>query len=284
MEAIKKNIAALKKELDGANETVETNETKAKQENLRADHLFDEVRDLEKKLIQMEHDFETIKTTFDTSSAELEQCEKQFTKAEQDRTMLTKRVQEIEEQLQKKEELRDSATIKLVRASELADDAKRMCKVLEERSKADEERTEKLTSDLKDARLIAEDADTKSEEAQTKLQLVEEELESAEERVKTSEAKIVEREDELFIVKNIVKSLEVSEQKANRRVEEFKLELKNLKMMLKMAEKRAVHAERTVKQLMREVDRKEDELREEKEKYRAMCDDLDLTYAEMTGF
>lgn len=54
--------------------------------------------------------------------------------------------------------------------------------------------------------------------------------------------------------------------------------------MLKMAEKRAVHAERTVKQLMREVDRKEDELREEKEKYRAMCDDLDLTYAEMTGF
>lgn len=80
MEAIKKNIAALKKELDGANETVETNETKAKQENLRADHLFDEVRDLEKKLIQMEHDFETIKTTFDTSSAELEQCEKQFTK------------------------------------------------------------------------------------------------------------------------------------------------------------------------------------------------------------
>jgi hypothetical protein len=67
---------------------------------------------------------------------------------------------------------------------------------------------------------------------------VEEELEAAEERVKTSEAyvdllkhilrtsfflfiekshcsKIVEREDELFIVQNIVKSLEVSEEKVS---------------------------------------------------------------------
>ena len=38
---------------------------------------------------------------------------------------MTKRVQEIEATLQKKEELRASATIKLIRASELADDAKR---------------------------------------------------------------------------------------------------------------------------------------------------------------
>lgn len=42
--------------------------------------------------------------------------------------------------------------------------------------------------ELKDARLIAEDADAKSEEISKKLALVEEELEGAEERVKTSEA------------------------------------------------------------------------------------------------
>ena len=44
---------------------------------------------------------------------------------------------------------------------------------------------------------------------------------------------------------------------ANRRVEEFKLELKNLKQLLKEAEKRAIQAERTVKALLREVDKKE---------------------------
>lgn len=46
----------------------------------------------------------------------------------------------------------------------------------------------KLTEELKDARLIAEDADSKSDEIARKLQFVEEELEAAEERVKTSEA------------------------------------------------------------------------------------------------
>ncbi|XP_015591172.1 tropomyosin-2 [Cephus cinctus] len=284
MEAIKKKIAALKLEMDAANEKVEVNETKAKQENMRADKLYDEVRDLQKKLAQLERDYDITSTNLEQSTKDLEQCEKSYTKAEQDRTTLTRKVQEIEANLHKKEDLRLSAQQKLGRASELADDARRMCKVLEDRSRLDEERMEKLMSELKDARLIAEDADAKSDEIARKLQFVEEELEAAEERVKTSEAKIVEREDELFIVQNIVKSLEVSEEKANQRVEDFKVQLKSLKVKLKAAEKRAITAERTVKELLKEVDIKEDELREEKEKYKAICDDLDSTFAELTGY
>jgi len=45
--------------------------------------------------------------------------------AEQDRTVLTKKVQEIEATLTKKEELRLTAQLKLARATELADDAQR---------------------------------------------------------------------------------------------------------------------------------------------------------------
>ncbi|GAB1870029.1 Tropomyosin-2 [Camponotus japonicus] len=284
MEAIKKKIAALKLEMDAANEKVELNETKAKQENIRADRLNDDLRDLEKRLVQLERDYSITKTNLEQSTADLEQCEKSWSKAEQDRTILTKRVQEIEALLHKKEELRLSAQSKLARATELADDAQRMCNVLADRSRLDEERMEKLMAELKDARLIAEDADAKSDEIAKKLQFVEEELEAAEERVKTSEAKIVEREDELFIVQNIVKSLEVSEEKANQRVEDFKVQLKSLKKKLKEAEKRAITAERTVKTLLKEVDMKEDELREEKEKYKAVCDDMDATFAEMTGY
>lgn len=284
MEAIKKKIAALKLEMDAANEKVEVNETKAKQENIRADRLNDDLRDLQKRLTQLERDYAVSKANLEQSTADLEQCEKSWSRAEQDRTVLTKKVQEIEASLTKKEELRLSATLKLEHATELADDAQRMCNVLADRSRLDEERMEKLMSELKDARLIAEDADAKSDEISRKLQFVEEELEAAEERVKTSEAKIVEREDELFIVQNIVKSLEVSEEKANQRVEDFKVQLKLLKRKLKEAEKRAITAERTVKMLLKEVDMKGDELREEKEKYKAVCDDMDATFAEMTGY
>jgi hypothetical protein len=51
--------------------------------------------------------------------------------------------------------------------------------------------------------------------------------------------------------------LEVSEEKANQRVEEFKRQLKSLTVKLKEAENRAELAEKTVKKLQKEVDRLE---------------------------
>lgn len=42
-----------------------------------------------------------------------------------------------------------------------------MCKVLENRSQQDEERMDQLTNQLKEARLLAEDADAKSDEVRT---------------------------------------------------------------------------------------------------------------------
>lgn len=56
---------------------------------------------------------------------------------------------------------------------------------------------------------------------------------------------------------NSLKSLEVSEEKANQRVEEFKKQLKTLTVKLKEAEARAEYAEKTVKKLQKEVDRLE---------------------------
>ena len=51
--------------------------------------------------------------------------------------------------------------------------------------------------------------------------------------------------------------MEVSEEKANQRVEEFKKQLKTLTSKLKEAEARAEYAEKTVKKLQKEVDRLE---------------------------
>lgn len=44
-----------------------------------------------------------------------------------------------------------------------------MCKVLENRSQQDEERMDQLTNQLKEARLLAEDADGKSDEVKILL-------------------------------------------------------------------------------------------------------------------
>lgn len=102
---------------------------------------------------------------------------------------------------------------------------------------------------------------------------------------------------------------------ANQRVEEFKAQLKELKMKLKTAEKRAIIAEKMVKVFSKELDAREgtfqrsfplytsvclyfastfssnssrscfpDFLFREKEKYKYICDDMDSTFAELTGY
>merc|ERR1712117_555895 len=124
----------------------------------------------------------------------------------------------------------------------------------------------------------------KYEEVARKLAMVEADLERAEERAETGESKIVELEEELRVVGNNLKSLEVSEEKANQGEEAYKEQIKTLTAKLKQAEAHAEFAEKSVQKLQKEVDRLEDELVHEMEKFKAISDELDQTFAEMSGY
>merc|ERR1712226_887906 len=76
-----------------------------------------------------------------------------------------------------------------------------------------------------------------------KLQVTEAELERAEERCEVGETKIMELEEELKVVATNLKSLEVSEEKANQREIANKEQVKTLTAKLKQAEARAEFAE-----------------------------------------
>ncbi|XP_057332428.1 tropomyosin isoform X5 [Microplitis mediator] len=207
----------------------------------------------------------------------------QLKRAESEVAALNRRIQLLEEDLERSEERLATATAKLAEASQAADESERARKILENRSLADEERMDALENQLKEARFLAEEADKKYDEVARKLAMVEADLERAEERAEAGESKIVELEEELRVVGNNLKSLEVSEEKANQREEEYKNQIKTLTTRLKEAEARAEFAERSVQKLQKEVDRLEDELVNEKEKYKYICDDLDLTFTELVG-
>merc|ERR1719516_127449 len=74
----------------------------------------------------------------------------------------------------------------------------------------------------------AEEADKKYDEAQKKMFEAEGKLEIDGERADVSEYKIIELEEELKVVANNLKSLEVSEDKANKREDFYKTEIKRL--------------------------------------------------------
>ena len=128
-----------------------------------------------------------------------------------------------------------------------------MAKVLQNRAAEDEQKMSNLADELKKAQARAEDADRKYDEAQKKMAEAEAKLDIDGERADVSEYKIIELEEELKVVANNLKSLEVSEDKANKREDFYKTEIKRLTGKLKQSETRAEFAEKSVGKLQKEV-------------------------------
>merc|ERR1712032_588711 len=140
----------------------------------------------------------------------------------------------------------EASKVAKVRAEKAEDE------VFENKAGDDDKRIAQLEKELKDARDKAEAADTSYDEVAKKLAACDSDLEKAEERADTGEQKILELEEELRVVANNLKSLEV--------------------------------AEKSVQKLQKEVDRLEDELVAEQEKYKAVTEELEQTFAEMSGY
>merc|ERR1712021_303851 len=210
--------------------------------------------------------------------------EAQVQAAEAEFNRLNRRVQELEEDLEITENKYAIAINKYDKAATAADDSDRMAKVLQNRASEDESKMSSLSEQLKDAQKRAEDADKKYDEAQKSMGEAEGKLDIDGERADVSEFKIIELEEELKVVANNLRSLEVSEDKANKRESHYKDEIKRLTVKLKQSETRSEFAERSVVKLQKEVDRLEDELLGEQEKFKAITEELDATFAEMSGY
>merc|ERR1711913_273588 len=114
-----------------------------------------------------------------------EEKEKQLNATELEMTALNRRVSGLEEDLEKTEEKMVAAVAKLDKAATASDDSERAKKVFQSKAEEDEKRITVLEKELKEAR------------------------EKAEERADVGETKILELEEELRVVANNLKSLEV---------------------------------------------------------------------------
>ena len=189
------------------------------------------------------------------SVAQLKQQQKEaaVTAAEAEFNRLNRRVQELEEDLETTETKCQLGSTKLDKAATAADDSDRMAKVLQNRASEDEKKLCTLAEQLKEAQKMAEDADKMYDDAAKKMQQCEAALEVSDERASVGEFKIVELEEELKVVANNLKSLEVSEDKANQREQYYKDEIKRVTAKLKQGETRSEFAERSVGKLQKEV-------------------------------
>merc|ERR1712215_384391 len=243
MDAIKKKMQAMKVEKDNACDRVDACEEACKAAKVRASKGEDEVEELQTKARQLETELDLTAEKFAIVSLQLEEKEKALSHAELEMNALNRRVQGLEEDLEKTEGTMIQAVAKLDKAGTAADDSERAKKVFQNKAEEDDKRIAALEKDLKDARDKAEAADAQYEEVAKKLAQCDSDLEKAEERADVGETKILELEEELRVVANNLKSLEVAEEKANQREKSYKEQIKALTAKLKQAEARAEFAD-----------------------------------------
>merc|ERR1712142_931896 len=233
MDAIKKKMQAMKVEKDNACDRADVCEEASKVAKVRASKAEDEVAELVAKTRQLKTELDLTTEKLAIVTLQLEEKEKSLMAAEAEMNALNRRVQGLEEDLEKTEEKLTQANTKLDKAGTAADDSERAKKVFENKAGEDDKRISALEKELKEARDKAE----------------------AEERADAGETKILELEEELRVVANNLKSLEVAEEKANQREKSYKEQIKTLTAKLKQAEARAEFADKSVQKLQKEVDR-----------------------------
>ena len=81
-----------------------------------------------------------------------------------------------------------------------------------------------------------------------------------------------------------MKSLEVSEQEAIAREESYEENIRDLSANLNELQQKSDLADRTTAKLQKECDRLEEELLQEKERFKAISEELEQTLNEVQGY
>ena len=211
----------------------------------------------------------------------LEQKEKAYSSAEGDVGALSRRVLLLEEEVERSEERLAKAVTELARHSQRADSAIKKRQQLENHNSANEEQCDKLEGQLKEDKFTMAESERKYEDIARKLATMEGELERSNDRCTTGEKKILDLEEELRVVGQNLQQLEVSEEKALQREENYQNQIKNLTDSLKTAENREENATMNIQRLNIRIDQIEEDLLNEKLKIKAISDDLDSTFTDM---
>lgn len=239
---------------------------------------------LETRLTTLDKELEKTTGELERANLNLEDAAKQASDTEHEVNGLQKRIQTIEEEFEKVEERLGKATGNLAEASLSADENERARKSLESRNKADKTRIEELEKQIQEFGSCAEESDKRYDDVAGKISVMEVDLERTEERADSAEFKLIELAEELKVVGNNMRSLEVSEQEAKSREEGQAEQIRDMGERLKDAEERADLGDRTISKLQKECDRLEDELLVEKEKYKNISEELEQTVNELQGY
>merc|ERR1712121_238583 len=141
-----------------------------------------------------------------------------------------------------------------------------------------------LEEAIETAREVALRSTRNAEEVARKLAMTQVEFDRTTDKCKEAEVKINDLEEQLNVVGQNMKTLELSETQALKRHEEAEEKIRDLILNLKFTEIQAAAAEREAAKLQQELELLTADLNDWKERYGELCVELEQTFNEMAGY
>jgi len=284
MEAIRKKMISLKsskeasadREKELQNRVVELNDVLKEKDN--------EILQLGKKIMKVENGLDDATEALQTATVSMEEAEKQQLVNEEEVSALQRRCSLLDDDVQRSEARLQVESTKLSEAAAAAEAVEINRKLLEAKNMVNEERIDSLESQITTASEVAQVSTRNQEEISRKLAMTQVELDRTVEKAVEAEAKIQELEEQLNVVGQNMKTLELSETQALKRHEECEEKIRDLILNLKFAEIQAAAAEREAAKLQKELDALVTDLNDWKDKYQEICVELEQTFNEMAGY
>merc|ERR1712158_73905 len=255
MDAIRKKMQSLKAETDGLYATIQKFEDSTKEYNLQSDQADCDIRDLGKKVQNLEIGYDETNDKLTKASESL---------VEADVAALTRRIMLMEEEDKKAADTLCNTVTKLAITSKNADQILKAVKVVENTCLNNEVTIEELDKNLRSTIKMAVDNEQKLDELSRKLGVQESELKRGLERAELAENNLKSIEEELETVGENMKQLEKSAEKALEREEKLVEKILSLQNKYKVTEARFEYGEMNIAKLNQRIDDIEDEIYREK--------------------
>jgi len=259
-------MQSLKYETDGMIKNTQDMEAQTKEHNERAEQCDCDIRDYTKKISKLEGAFEETLEKLVKTNADLDEKKILMQEKESELSALSRRTCLLEDEAQKSEIKLAKATLELGLESKRADKVIKVVNSLTSKSMNDEMEIETLSNKERESKMMQADSEKKYDEILRRLGVMEEELKRSEERADNCQRKVASIDEELKVVGENMKQLEVAEEKAIIREEKYKDQINDLVNRLTVADDRAEYGEMNITKLNQRIDGIEDDIVREKMK------------------
>merc|ERR1712152_23788 len=274
-------MQSLKAETEQLYATIASFEEATREASARADQADCDIRDLGKKVQNLEMGYDETNDKLTKATESLEEADKQYKEVEADVAALTRRIMLMEEEDKKAADTLCNTVTKLAITSKNADQILKGSKGVENTCLNNEVTLEELDKNLRATIKMAVDNEQKLDELSRKLGVQEGELKRGLDRAELAEKNLKSIEEELETVGENMKQLEKSAEKALEREEKLVEKILSLQNKCKVTEARFEYGEMNITKLNQRIDDIEDEIYREKLKIKKCSDELDDPFDDM---